>query len=154
MNESETMTVIGKDTSIKGEMSFERSARILGGFEGKISSAGEVHVGETARCRASIEAASVTVDGRVEGDIVASECIKLNESAQVVGNLRGASLVVAGGASFVGQCRVGPSAVVDELTPAANRLIEAKPTLNGLGMNGSRMSAYDTRESAVDALSA
>ena len=39
------LTVIGPDTRIKGEMFFEKSARILGQFEGKIIAQGEVQIG-------------------------------------------------------------------------------------------------------------
>ena len=35
-------TVIGADTHIKGDMTFETTARLLGTFEGKIASKGEL----------------------------------------------------------------------------------------------------------------
>ena len=47
------LTVIGADTRIKGEMFFEKSARILGHFEGKITAQGEVQIGNGANCNAA-----------------------------------------------------------------------------------------------------
>jgi cytoskeletal protein CcmA (bactofilin family) len=103
-----TMTVIGPDTTIKGEMSFETGAQILGTFEGKISSRGEVQVGESAVCRASIEAGSVVIEGELQGDVQARERIHLSCSARMRGDLTARTLVVTEGASFNGQCNVGP----------------------------------------------
>lgn len=103
------MTVIGRDTRIKGEMYFESGARILGTFEGKISSAGEVQVGAGANCQAAIEASRVTVDGNITGDISASELLTLNADAHIQGDITAGKLIVSEGATFVGHCRVGPS---------------------------------------------
>ncbi len=104
------MTVIGTDTSIKGEMFFEKSARILGSFEGKITAQGEVQISNGAHCNAAIEAQSVIVDGQVTGPIAAHGQLTLTENAQVQGDLTAGTLVVAQGASFVGHCNVGPAA--------------------------------------------
>jgi len=104
------MTVIGTDTRIKGEMFFEKSAKILGGFEGKITAQGEVQISNGANCNAAIEAQSVIVDGQVTGPIVAHGQLTLTANAQVQGDLTAGTLVVAQGASFVGHCNVGPAA--------------------------------------------
>lgn len=116
------ITIIGKDAKIKGELSFENSAKILGGFEGKIIAKGEVVIGETATCRASIEASTVIVDGPIEGDIVARDRIELTGRAKVKGDLVAGSLSVIEGASFVGHCKVGPEAVKLSTEDAATEL--------------------------------
>ncbi|TVQ30496.1 MAG: polymer-forming cytoskeletal family protein [Phycisphaeraceae bacterium] len=103
-------TVIGADTHIKGEMSFDGHARILGTFEGKISAKGELHVAEGANCKASVEAGAVQVDGSVEGDLTARDRLQLNPKARIKGDMTAAKLVVAEGASFTGHCRIGPDA--------------------------------------------
>jgi len=104
------MTVIGPDTKIKGEMFFEKSARILGSFEGKIAAHGEVQIGAGAQCNAAVEAERIIVDGNVNGPIIARDRLTLTANAQVQGDLTAGTLVVAEGASFVGQCNVGPHA--------------------------------------------
>lgn len=105
-------TVIGVGTRIKGEMSFEGTARILGEFEGRITSSGEVQVGESATCKAAIEGEVVVVDGVVEGNVTAKRNLLLNPSARVTGDVVAGSMTVAEGASLVGHCRIGadPSA--------------------------------------------
>lgn len=104
------MTVIGADTTIKGEMFFEKSARILGNFEGKITAQGEVHIGNGANCNAAVEAEQIIVDGSVQGPLFARDRLTLTANAQVQGDLTAGTLVVAEGASFVGHCNVGPKA--------------------------------------------
>ncbi len=111
MGEQTHTTVIGPDTHIKGEMVFEHAACLLGRFEGRITSKGELMIGETAACKASVDAARIIVDGGVEGDIVARERLELNPGAIVNGDIVAAKLVVAEGASFIGHCRVGEAAV-------------------------------------------
>lgn len=130
------MTVIGPDTKIKGEMFFEKSARILGSFEGKITAQGEVQIGAGAVCNAAVEGERIIVDGRVHGPITARDRLTLTANAQVQGDLTAGTLVVAEGASFVGHCQVGPhahdlskgEAGRTQAARAAAAQTEAKPT--------------------------
>ena len=134
------MTVIGADTTIKGEMFFEKSARILGNFEGKITAQGEVHIGNGANCNAAVEAEKIVVDGSVQGPLFARDRLTLTTNAQVQGDLTAGTLVVAEGASFVGHCNVGPRA--NEMTgnhntntqttqaPAQSQPINSEPKSN------------------------
>ncbi|MBL8885988.1 MAG: polymer-forming cytoskeletal protein [Phycisphaerales bacterium] len=124
MSDEGQVTIIGKDAKIKGELSFENSAKILGGFEGKISAKGEVIIGETANCRATVEAGTVIVDGPIEGDIIARDRIQLSPKAKVKGDIIAASLTVSEGASFVGHCKVGPEAI--KLSDEPNAELELK----------------------------
>lgn len=128
-NASSEMTVIGRDTRIKGEMFFENGARILGRFEGKIAAEGEVQIGEGAECLAAVEAETVVVDGTINGDVVARGQLSLNENANVQGDITAGTLVVTAGASFVGHCKVGPEASAGSSTPATAAIAEPKPTL-------------------------
>jgi len=129
-NETSELTVIGRDTKIKGEMHFEAGARILGEFEGRITSSGEVQIGESAQCSAEIEADSLVVDGVIEGNAVVQGQLSLNETAVVKGDLRSGTMVVADGATFVGNCAIGPRAgelTGDNAAGRATGSAEAKP---------------------------
>ncbi|MBS0186451.1 MAG: polymer-forming cytoskeletal protein [Planctomycetes bacterium] len=141
MAEEGQITVIGKDAKIKGELSFENSAKILGGFEGKITAKGEVIIGESALCRATVEAGTVIVDGPIEGDIIARDRIQLTPKAKVKGDIIAASLSVGEGASFIGHCKVGPDAVKlsedlgTELELKTNRNLRATATTGTANAN-------------------
>lgn len=140
-----TTTVIGPDTHIKGEMVFDSTARILGTFEGRVIAKGEIQIGEGAACKASVEGAVVIVDGLIEGDVQARERVQLNAKARVVGDIVAATLVVAEGACFTGNCRVGGDAIKGgkpasgeaakrsrEAGSAGSRPTELESTLAGL----------------------
>jgi cytoskeletal protein CcmA (bactofilin family) len=101
-------TVIGPDTHIKGDMTFDGTAKILGSFEGTIAAKGELQIAESAKCKAAVEAGKVLVDGSVEGNLTARDRVELTAKARVKGDLVTTRLVVAEGASFVGHCTVGP----------------------------------------------
>lgn len=103
-------TVIGPDTQIKGDMTFESSAQILGKFEGSITSNGDLQIANGATCTAQVKANRITVDGTIEGDIVGRERVKLNAGATVKGDIVAAKLAVEEGATFVGHCSVGADA--------------------------------------------
>lgn len=106
-----TTTVIGPDTHIKGEMVFESTARILGTFEGRVIAKGEIQIGEGAACKAAVEGSVIIVDGLIEGDVQARDRVQLNAKARVIGDITATTLVVSEGASFTGNCRVGPDAI-------------------------------------------
>ncbi len=110
-NSSTTTTVIGPDTIIKGEMTFDSAAKILGKFEGKLTAKGELQVGQGANCKATVDAGTIIVDGVIEGNVTARERAKLNATAKVLGDITAKTLIVAEGATFTGRCHVGADAV-------------------------------------------
>lgn len=121
-------TVIGPDTRIKGEMSFDNTAQILGTFEGKITAKGELRIAKGATCAAEVEAGKVTVDGTVNGNMVGRDRVQLSSSAQMKGDLTAAKLVVEEGAVFVGHCTVGPDAAKGGKSPAMTEAKAGSPT--------------------------
>ena len=104
-------TIIAADTVIKGEMSVENRARILGRFEGTIRSKGQVEIADKGTCKAAVEATTIQIDGTVEGNVTASDKVSLNATARMTGDLVAAKLVVTEGAAFTGHVTVGPNAV-------------------------------------------
>jgi cytoskeletal protein CcmA (bactofilin family) len=106
-------TVIGNDTHIKGEMTFKKSVRIVGSFEGKVAGEGELQIAEAARCKADIEAPAVVIDGTLEGNLVAKDKVQLNAKGTVRGDIVAGKMVMSEGATFFGQCSIGADAVKD-----------------------------------------
>ena len=106
-------TLIGSDVSIKGEMSFEGSMRIEGKIEGKITTKGKLALGKGAQITAEVVTGQINVEGTFKGNVVATERIELTSSAHVLGDVRSPKLVIAEGATFVGNCHVSPDALKD-----------------------------------------
>lgn len=128
-----TLTVIARDAKFKGELVLDQAARVFGSVEGRIVSGGEVHIAEGAICKATVEARSVIVDGTVEGDVIARERLSLSGKARVKGDINAAAIIVAEGATYTGQCRVGPQAA----KAGEEGEVEPKPRVSRLAnMNG------------------
>jgi cytoskeletal protein CcmA (bactofilin family) len=104
-------TLIGSDVSIKGEMSFEGSMRIEGKLEGKVTTKGKLALGKGAQITAEVATGQISIEGTFKGNVVATERIEFTSSAHVLGDVRAPKLVIAEGATFVGNCHVAPDAL-------------------------------------------
>ncbi|MHB1156398.1 MAG: bactofilin family protein [Phycisphaerales bacterium] len=147
MADDMNVTVIAADTQIKGEMTFERSCKLMGRFEGTITAKGQLHVAEGATCKAQVEAATVIVDGLVEGNITAKEQIQLNAKARINGDITAGKLVMAEGACVNGHVSVGgeptraemsrpavaPAVAVTPPAPAAPPVSPANASMRAVG---------------------
>lgn len=107
---TEFPTILGPDASFKGELSFEKGLRLQGRFEGRITTAGRLHVAKEAKLSADVEAGSIIVEGEVKGNLAASDKIELKNSARYEGDLTASKLMVDEGASLSGHVTVGPEA--------------------------------------------
>ena len=54
------------------------------------------------------------IEGRVDGNIFASEKVELKQKAQLIGDLQAKTLVIEEGVVFVGQCNVNPNGTKPE----------------------------------------
>jgi cytoskeletal protein CcmA (bactofilin family) len=105
------VTVIGSDCSFKGEATFEGSMKVEGKFEGKVTSKGKLSLGRGAQISADVTVGQALVEGTFKGNVTATERIELTASAHVLGDVRAPKLVIAEGATFVGNCHVSPDAL-------------------------------------------
>ncbi len=103
-------TTISEGTMISGEISGTTDIRIEGDFEGTITISGIVFVGGTGKVRAGIHAATVTVAGRVDGDIFGDQTVELEPTAVVTGNLLAPKILIREGASLQGRVEMASPA--------------------------------------------
>src|ERR1700722_5932107 len=104
-------TVLGPDSNFKGELTFDKGVRIHGRFEGKIPSAGRLHVAKEAKLQAEIEAGNIVVEGEVHGHLAASERLEFKQSARYEGDLRANRMIVEEGAIFSRHASFAPNLV-------------------------------------------
>lgn len=95
-------TVVGTDSTIKGELTVQGTLRIDGAVEGDIQ-ADWVIVGESGKVRGNIRGRAVVVGGRIDGNIEATEIVEMKDKAQVCGEISTAKLSMSEGAVFEGQ---------------------------------------------------
>ncbi len=100
--------LLSADVEIKGSIKFQNELIIDGKVEGEITSTGVLTVGENAEIRGEIKTKSVTVLGKVHGNITVEERCELKGRAVLQGDLKAARLVIEDGATFVGKSEVTP----------------------------------------------
>jgi cytoskeletal protein CcmA (bactofilin family) len=106
------MANLASDTNVKGTIKFSEAMKIDGHFEGElITDNGEFIVGKTGTVKASIKVRSAVIEGRVDGEIIASDRVELKQKSHIIGDLKTKTLVVEEGVVLVGKCNVNPEGV-------------------------------------------
>ncbi len=106
------LTNLTSDADIKGTIKFGEALRIDGKFDGElITDNGEIVVGKTGNVKANVKVRSAVIEGRVEGNIKASDKVEFKQKAQLMGDLQAKSLVIEEGVVCVGKCNVNPEGV-------------------------------------------
>ncbi len=96
-------SVIGPTLKFKGELSANEDLIIEGEIEGTIAHQDKnLTVGKEGRVKADINARTVEIYGKVEGDIHGEDTVKLAKSADVKGNIFCARIIMEDGAAFSG----------------------------------------------------
>ncbi len=109
------LTNLMQDVEIKGTIKFGEAMRIDGKFEGElIADKGELTVGKTGSVKANVKVKNAVIEGRVDGNIKASDKVELKQKAQLIGDLQAKILVIEEGVVFVGKCNVNPEGVKAE----------------------------------------
>ncbi len=106
----EISTVLDKESSFEGKMTFEGTVLINGKFKGEIFSDGSLVIGEGGYVEGTIEIGRIQIQGEVKGNINAKEKIEINAPAVVKGDISAPSLVIKEGAVFEGNCSMGGKA--------------------------------------------
>jgi cytoskeletal protein CcmA (bactofilin family) len=104
---SASRNVLSTDVEVKGTLKFTNDLIVDGRIEGEIQSDGNLTIGENARIKAEIKTATVTVHGKVHGNITATDRVDLKAGAEVVGDIKAKVLAMEPGAIFVGKATVG-----------------------------------------------
>jgi cytoskeletal protein CcmA (bactofilin family) len=98
---------IGKSVVIKGELSGSEDLYLDGRVEGSIALKGNsLTIGPNGHLKASIDAKSVVVQGKLEGNIQASERVELRKSAVMTGDITTQRIAIEEGASLSGKVEV------------------------------------------------
>ena len=80
-------TIVGPGALVSGNVTVSGFLRIDGGIDGNVQTQGRVVIGEEARIRGNIRAASVSVGGIVQGDIIAPDYVVILSSGMVIGSV-------------------------------------------------------------------
>ena len=114
---------LSSDVKIKGSITLQKELLIDGKLQGQINSNGVVTIGESADIRGEIQTKSVTVYGKVHGNITAERC-ELKSTCTVEGDLKAPRLIVEEGATFIGTSLNALASTVENPEIASDRKTE------------------------------
>jgi cytoskeletal protein CcmA (bactofilin family) len=104
---SNSSNVIGKGTSLEGNIETFGNIRIEGKVRGNITSKSKVALGNSSHVDGNITAQNADIEGEVKGKIEISEMLVLKATSVVHGDIVAGKLVVEPGAVFNGSCKMG-----------------------------------------------
>ncbi len=103
---SNDTTYLGKNLKINGNVSGEGNLIILGTFDGDFDLNGQLKVAQGAVIKGNIRATGVSINGKVDGTIEASEKILLDTTASMKGRLVTPKISIQDGAVFDGELQM------------------------------------------------
>jgi len=110
---------IGKSVVIKGELSGSEDLYIDGEVEGTIQLQGNnLVIGPNGHVHADVNAKGVIVQGKLEGNIWASDRVELRKSAVIVGDIVTQRIAIEDGAYFKGKVEIQKEAAKPNSPPA------------------------------------
>jgi cytoskeletal protein CcmA (bactofilin family) len=108
--ESSARAVIGPSLDLQGELSGNEDLLIEGRVQGRIQlPQNAVTIGAKGRVSAQVLARLISIEGEVDGNLVAEELIMLKKSARVRGDLVAPRVVIEDGARFKGTIDMEPA---------------------------------------------
>ncbi|PIU42029.1 MAG: hypothetical protein COS99_02245 [Candidatus Omnitrophica bacterium CG07_land_8_20_14_0_80_42_15] len=129
--------ILDVDAAMQGTLTFRDpvNLRINGKFEGKLVTKGSLAVGEHAIVNADIDGETITVAGRVNGNIIARQELRLTSPAHIVGNIITPLLNIESGAILDGNCKMSsidttkPTGALFMSMEEVAKYLEVEPTV-------------------------
>jgi cytoskeletal protein CcmA (bactofilin family) len=97
---------VGEEVTFKGTIRYQGTVRVDGRLEGEIYTDGNLIIGQKAVITAKIEAGMVTCQGRITGEILAKNRVKLLSPAVFDGSITTPLLSMDEGVLFNGSCNM------------------------------------------------
>ena len=96
--------IIGKNTSIVGDVISEGDFRIDGKVEGTIKTTGRVVVGKSGSIKGKVECNNAEIEGKFSGELIVNSLLTLKATASISGDVVISKLSVEPGAEFNATC--------------------------------------------------
>src|SRR6185295_17732269 len=129
-NTAGSKNVLNTDVEIKGNLKFAGELTFEGKLEGEINTDGTLHLGDTAVVNGNINAGTVIVRGKINGNILAKEKIEIKSKTELFGDVRSSKLVIEEGVTFVGKTEVNPNKIAPTAPTASRTTPPPAPAAN------------------------
>jgi cytoskeletal protein CcmA (bactofilin family) len=106
ISETPAVNMIGKGTSIKGDIRSDGDFRVDGVLHGSIQSNGKIVVGISGSIEGDITCQNADFSGQVKATIRVKELLSLKATSKVTGDVYTNKLAIEPGAKFSGTCNM------------------------------------------------
>jgi cytoskeletal protein CcmA (bactofilin family) len=114
-NQGGAVASIGKSIVFKGDLSGDEDLEIDGTIEGGVQLPNNhLTVAASGQVTASINAKSVTVVGRIAGNVTATERVQVESTGVVEGDIQAPRLLISEGAVMNGSIEMSPRVAADQ----------------------------------------
>jgi cytoskeletal protein CcmA (bactofilin family) len=118
--EQKLNSIMGRGSSMSGNVKAEGSIRIDGHFEGTLESGDTLVVGKEGTVQGDVVVKRAVIGGRFEGNIHASVKVELHGGCEMFGEVVTPSLIIEEGVVFEGSCKMGSKAKAGETRPSGS----------------------------------
>lgn len=106
--------IIGKGTTVKGEIETTGNIRIEGMLEGNIRSKAKAVFGESAHIKGNVYAQNAEIAGKIDGTVHVADTLVLKPGALINADIFTGNLIIEPGAKFNGKCEMTKSTEIKE----------------------------------------
>jgi cytoskeletal protein CcmA (bactofilin family) len=99
--------VLGRSSSVTGDLKAEGSFRVDGTITGSVESAGAIIVGESGCVNGDVRGRDVVIAGKVTGNVTATSHLDIVASGRIEGDIDAQSVRIETGGVFRGVSRMG-----------------------------------------------
>ena len=104
---SNSSNIIGKGTSVQGNVETFGNIRVEGKLTGNIKTKSKAAFGKSSRVEGNVLAQNAEIAGHIHGTIEVTEQLVLKPTAIIDGDIITNKLLVESGANFNGKCKMG-----------------------------------------------
>src|SRR5438874_7296320 len=126
-NQSNSKNVLNSDVELKGTLKFSGELTFDGKLEGDINSDGTLNLGDNAVVKGNINAATIVMRGKVNGNVIAKEKLDIKSRTELFGDIRAPRLAIEEGVTFVGKTEVNPNKVAPTVNGNGGQTTETAP---------------------------
>ena len=105
---SKSVSLIGPDTKIGGEILSQGTLRIEGTVEGRIQAGVRIDILESGRVKADMTSGEIVISGEVHGNVFAHDRLEITETGKVFGDITAPRISIAEGVLVEGKFTMRP----------------------------------------------
>jgi len=113
----DAQNILHSDVDLRGNLKCTGHVFFDGKLDGDLMTDGSIEFGENAVVRGNVAAANILARGKINGNLAARDRLEVKARTDIVGDLRGAKLVMEEGVSFQGKAEIAPAKSVTSVTP-------------------------------------